>query len=195
MAQPQTWLIADTHFFHTNIIKYCNRPFSSTEEMNKTLITNWNGKVRAEDTVFVLGDFALAGKDDIIKVGQKLNGRKTLVLGNHDGASMTTYYEAGFEFISKYPIIYKEFYILSHEPQYVQEGGVYLNIFGHVHNNPMYKTASERSYCCSVERIDYKPILFDEIVATAKSIEEANKLSVTVKYWEDKLEKGFEHYE
>ena len=45
--QPQNllnriWMISDCHFFHGNIIKYCNRPYSSISEMNEQLIINWN---------------------------------------------------------------------------------------------------------------------------------------------------------
>ena len=69
--------------------------------MNKVLIKNWNNTVKKEDRIFVLGDFCLSGKNKIIEIGKQLNGRKTLILGNHDSASIKTYYEAGFEAVSK----------------------------------------------------------------------------------------------
>lgn len=52
-----TFFIADTHFNHTNIIKYCNRPFISSEDQTNKLIENSNSVVEDGDTVFVLGDF------------------------------------------------------------------------------------------------------------------------------------------
>ena len=70
------------------------------------------------------GDFALCGKDMVIEIGQQLNGRKTLILGNHEGASLKTYYGAGFEMISKYPILV-DGYLISHIPQ---ETSLYPNI-------------------------------------------------------------------
>ena len=50
------WLISDTHFGHTNVIKYCNRPFESSDEMDKTIIKNWNNTIKKYDKVFLLGD-------------------------------------------------------------------------------------------------------------------------------------------
>jgi calcineurin-like phosphoesterase family protein len=164
------WFIGDTHFNHRNIITYCNRPFATVSEMNKALIDNWNKVVRKEDKVIMNGDFALSGKDKIIEIGQQLNGRKTLILGNHDGASLKTYYDAGFEMVSKYPIVVEEFFIVSHMPQYVQENGVYVNIFAHVHNSPAFKDVSTRSFCTSAERINYTPILFEDIKAQIQAV-------------------------
>lgn len=157
------WLIGDTHFYHKNIITYCNRPFSNVYEMNEQLVYNWNSVVNENDIVYMVGDFALCGKDALITIGQVLKGRKTLILGNHDGASMKTYYDAGFEFISKQPIILEDFYIVSHTPQFLQANSVYANIFAHVHNRPEYKDVSSRTFCVSAERINYTPIDFETI--------------------------------
>lgn len=164
------WFIGDTHFGHKNIITYCNRPFESVDQMTEVLIHNWNNVVAKEDRVIMNGDFALCGKEAIINIGNTLNGRKTLIIGNHDGASLKTYYDAGFEMVSKDPILVNEFFIVSHTPQYVQENGVYANIFAHVHTNPMYKDVSSRSFCTSVERINYTPIEFEEIIKEMRKL-------------------------
>ena len=42
---------SDSHFHHANIIKYCNRPFSSVEEMNQVMIERWNEVVKPDDVV------------------------------------------------------------------------------------------------------------------------------------------------
>lgn len=52
------YYIGDLHFGHENVIKFDRRPFSSVEEMDKTLIERWNRKVSKEDVVYVVGDFA-----------------------------------------------------------------------------------------------------------------------------------------
>ena len=51
---------SDHHFYHSNIIKYCQRPFHSVEEMNEEMIRRWNSVVGVDDTVYYLGDFSLA---------------------------------------------------------------------------------------------------------------------------------------
>lgn len=163
MDTSKIWLIADTHFCHANIIKYCDRPFSSVADMDDIMILNWNDRVNDNDRVFVLGDFCLAGKDKIIEIGQQLNGRKTLIMGNHDSASLKTYYEAGFEIVSKHPIIIEDFIILSHKPMFTPPNSVYFNIYGHVHNDINYKDFTESSCCVSVERIGYNPISLETI--------------------------------
>ena len=175
MREPNIFIIGDPHFWHKNIINYCNRPFATVEEMNETLIKNWNKVVGKQDIVYVLGDFALCGKDRIIEVGRALNGRKRLILGNHDGASLDTYREAGFEYIYNHSIILDEFYILSHYPQtYIQKNGLYANIYAHVHDDPAHVDVSSRTFCASVERswMMYTPIKFEAIKQLMKECEE-----------------------
>lgn len=78
------FFISDTHFGHKNIIKFCDRPFSDVEEMNEALIENWNSVVGEDDEVFHLGDVALGPWVEWDSILTRLNGFKTLVIGNHD---------------------------------------------------------------------------------------------------------------
>lgn len=77
------WYTSDLHFYHTNVIRYCSRPYSSVEEMNESLVSRWNEKVLPDDVVYCLGDFALAARA-VEFYTPRLNGNKILVLGNHD---------------------------------------------------------------------------------------------------------------
>ena len=82
--EQNIFFTSDTHFWHNNVIKFCNRPFSSIEEMNDTIIENWNRVVDKNDIVIHLGDFCFCGSDKFKELVEKLNGRIYLILGNHD---------------------------------------------------------------------------------------------------------------
>ena len=75
------YFIADTHFNHANIIKYCARPFSCVESMNEILIKNWNNTIKSNDLVYHLGDVGLG---DLTNILNRLHGKKKLIVGNHD---------------------------------------------------------------------------------------------------------------
>jgi calcineurin-like phosphoesterase family protein len=102
------YFTSDPHYYHKNVIRYCNRPFTRnvdklTEltggfapafelnlaierdvvEMNGALIANWNSIVTPEDEVVVVGDFSMALRP-VELYTNRLNGRKILVAGNHD---------------------------------------------------------------------------------------------------------------
>lgn len=153
------FVIADMHFDHENILKYCNRPFRDIETMNDELVKRWNETVRTVDTVFILGDFAF-GKNAVSKYLPLLNGRKVLIKGNHDTYTNEFYLQAGFDEVVKYPIVF-DFFILSHEPLVLSESTPYFNYYGHVHNDSRYVDTAT-SKCVSVERIGYKPYCFFE---------------------------------
>ena len=98
------FLTSDTHYGHSKIIEYCKRPFSSVEEMNETLIANWNAVVKPQDHVYHLGDVTMLrgsvhGKEafQTIQLCQRLNGHKRLILGNHDHFPVEVYFLAGFK--------------------------------------------------------------------------------------------------
>ena len=77
------YFTSDQHFYHSNVIAYCARPFASVEEMNLAIVANWNAVVRPEDTVYVLGDFSLAIRP-VELFSHLLNGTKFFIPGNHD---------------------------------------------------------------------------------------------------------------
>jgi calcineurin-like phosphoesterase family protein len=142
-----TYFISDTHFNHTNIIKYCNRPYSNTIEMNNDIIKKWNSVVSKRDIVYHLGDFAFFKKsqkneyDYISDIIKKLNGKIILILGNHDisiSRNIQFWMDLGFWKVYDVPILYNR-YILSHRPLIALpipfDGLDFINIHGHTHNS------------------------------------------------------------
>lgn len=157
------YFIADTHFNHTNIIKYCDRPFTSVEQMNEFMIKRWNETVKKDDVVYHLGDFALSSKPEIMSLMDKLKGIKYLVKGNHDTYTNQFYRDFGFKEVYDKPIILNEFMILSHEPIPWKISPIFLNLYGHVHNSDMFQTWGSGAACMCVERHNYTPVSLDTI--------------------------------
>lgn len=70
------YFIADTHFSDENIIRYENRPFQYASDMNTEMIHKWNGVVKNDDIIYILGDFG-ADKNEHTILNQ-LNGKNIL---------------------------------------------------------------------------------------------------------------------
>ena len=157
----KVFFIADTHFGEPSILRYENRPFSSVKEADEAMISRWNAVVGEGDIVWHLGDFGADGHEK--EVLSALHGVKYLVKGNHDTKSNEAYRSFGFAEVYDHPIILDGFFILSHEPLYVNTNMPYANLFGHVHNSPTIRDFSAQHYCVSVERIEYTPICFELI--------------------------------
>jgi calcineurin-like phosphoesterase family protein len=131
--------------------------------MNDDLVRKWNSCVKKTDTVFHLGDFALCKKEQLLEIVPKLNGRITLVMGNHDKFSPATYMEAGIETVSRFPIIIMDFLMLSHAPLFIEAQSCRANIHGHVHNSLPYRP-SAYYWNVSVECTGYKPVCLNTIL-------------------------------
>lgn len=129
--------IADMHFDHADIIPYDNRPFDSAEEMNRALIRNWNRVTGPDDLTWILGDFCAGSKERWSEILGQLNGRKALILGNHDSREAAEALRDHFEDISEYREITDgdRHVVLCHYPVMAfhnQYFGWY-HLYGHVH--------------------------------------------------------------
>ena len=135
------------------------------KQMNEEMIKIWNSVITSDkQTVYVNGDFCFGNKTRVKEIFDRLNGRKRIVLGNHDRCKFNDYYDIGFDRVYDKPILLGNFCILSHEPiQWIKDGDVYMNVYAHVHTQEMYKDYTSNSFCTSAERLNYKPIRFTEI--------------------------------
>ena len=167
------YFIADTHFGHENIIRLCNRPFSSVEEMDAVMINNWNAVVKPEDDIYIVGDFSFRSADPC-RYADALNGKKHLVVGNHDKKNLKN-----SEFRGKFIEIKDIITLKSNNTQIVlchypiaEWDGMYrgaIHLFGHIHNNDniaqKIMEQISNAYNVGVEMIGYTPRTIEEIVA------------------------------
>jgi calcineurin-like phosphoesterase family protein len=148
------FVISDTHFHHENIIKYSNRPFKNVEEMDNEMIKRWNDKVKRDDLVIHLGDFALGSEKEIKELKDNLNGTIILLRGNHDHKVVR---KAGFIILKGNLEI--ENFIFSHNPlkkEDIPKG--FINVHGHIHEKE-----SLNGINISVEKINYEPIELEDL--------------------------------
>jgi len=127
------WFVSDMHFGHNNIIEYCERPYRSVEEMDQTLVDNWNDYVKPSDTVWHLGDWAFHNYE---RIGQ-LNGHIRSVPGNHDherAKKILPFLPNGFEAEVVYLKIDREHrFTLCHYPMEAWRRDHKYHLHGHTH--------------------------------------------------------------
>lgn len=164
-----TWFISDTHFGHANIIKYCNRPFSSVEEMDRIMVRKWNERVKPEDTVFFLGDFCFTKSKEAPQgkafeyYKEKLNGNIIFIRGNHDRNNRNK-----TKIRNIIIIIGRNYINLVHDPQYA-DSKFKINLTGHVHEKwqcQRRKTHFGFTDCInvSVDVWNFYPVTYNELM-------------------------------
>lgn len=184
------YYIADCHLFHDNVIKFDNRPFNTIEDMNKTIIDNWNARVQKNDHVYILGDFIWKKRSAWPEIINSLKGRKTLIIGNHDPREYSLEIKKCFDGITDYKEISEsnKKIILCHYPipfhKHDNREDYYM-LYGHVHNSREFeylkqlrKEIRKRSFQkegrplgnfinvgCMMPWMDYTPRTLGEIIA------------------------------
>lgn len=133
------YYIADTHFLHDNIIRFDGRPFKDMDDMMDSMTKRWNNKVKNEDFVYILGDFCWSAiTERWIEILDSLNGKKFLILGNHDLRNPTKELKKRFVWIGDYKettdcgkrVIMSHYPIMCYRAAYNPD--VYM-LHGHVH--------------------------------------------------------------
>jgi calcineurin-like phosphoesterase family protein len=82
------WFSSDLHLCHPNVIQYCNRPFSNIQEMEQTIITNFNKVIKKDDILYLLGDICLGKKENWVNFLNSLVCTNIIIIqGNHDATS------------------------------------------------------------------------------------------------------------
>ena len=178
--------ISDTHFGHFNIIKHCNRPFSTTEEMDEVMINNWNKVVSDKDTVYILGDIAFSKGNPADYYLKQLNGKKIVIIGNHDydiSKNRKKYLESKLvdkicDYLEITDTIDNQLrkIVMSHYPM-AEWNGFFrgsIHLYGHVHNNK--KNASyeimkniPNAYNVGADILDFTPRKLENVVKYNKS--------------------------
>lgn len=153
---------ADEHYHHKNIIKYCNRPFESVEEMNNCIVERHNDVVSDDDIVVHAGDFCFTS--DIAKamsIKNKLNGKHIFLRGSHDhwmnrGNGRSVFHEIWEKKIEDHYVV------ACHYAMRVWPRSHYNSwcVYGHSHGK---LKPQGKSWDVGVDNNDFYPVSFDQL--------------------------------
>lgn len=160
----RVWFWSDLHFFHTNVISYCERPFEDSESMNATMIRNCLETVAAGDLLIFGGDVTMgnvAATNDLLR---SIPAYKLNVVGNHDMVRKNgKLHDLAVD--ERVPCL--EFsangqdFFVSHYPvsETVLRPGQ-INLHGHIHNQVVHPSlgTGARHLNMSVEHTGYRPV-------------------------------------
>jgi len=162
------YIISDLHLGHGNIIEYCDRPFDSVEEMNQTLVENWNAAIGPGDEVLFGGDLTVSwANTHLLDWLDRLHGELVFLIGNHDE---TVFSEVdGVDFIQQFRFEHRgaPFHAV-HDPADGPSSPTGWLFHGHYHNNWSdefpFVDHDERRVNFSVELLGYRPLATDRLV-------------------------------
>ena len=168
------YYIGDIHFGDQRVMELVGRPYLSVEEMNCDISSKWNLRVKTSDFVYVLGDFAF--DDESAQIIDRLQGKKILLMGNHD-------YVLSQKTLRKFDRVETICTIadldrsvcLCHYPLLSFDRSIYggYHVFGHIHNNKndvafLLQKQLSNSFNCGADVIDFVPRTLDELISLKK---------------------------
>lgn len=194
MESQNKFIISDLHFWHKNIIKYCNRPYpceaSSLPFMNEDILKQFDNLPEGS-VVINLGDLLVNSSktfDDLKQLVERMkfnNKKLLLVMGNHDrelsrflrkqsfNSSYKMFLEAGFDRVYDKPF-YMDGIIFSHEPVFLNNG--MKNCHGHIHDlvldkdyfkrekNPINSEVNPKDYFNACWDMQHRIVNYNEVL-------------------------------
>lgn len=169
------YYISDTHFGDDRVRRLAGRAYSCVAEMDEDMVEKWNGRVRAEDDVYIVGDFAV--DDRAAQIVMRLNGRKHLLLGNHDEV-LTVATLRRFDTVREIATIEDagRSVCLAHYPLLSYDRSIYggYHVFGHIHNNPndiahFLQAQLPNALHCGADVVGFEPKSLDELIVLKRA--------------------------
>lgn len=170
-----TYFISDTHFGDKGIIKFERTRFENIDEHDQFIIDSINKIVKPTDELWILGDIGQ------LQLVPYINGRKYLLMGNHDKRPKKEYL-GYFAEVYNHPIYISNRVVLSHRPIPVTDGT--LNVHGHLHGA---RLDSANHFNISAHMIDYKPVSIDVLQQRAGRLNADNHRFLEEWYAKDYL--------
>ncbi len=164
----ETYVTSDLHLGHAMLVHRGLRDFKTVDQMDRTILRNINDRVGNSDTLFILGDFSLAGPEKrkfIERMAGKIKcEKKILIVGNHDRLNPMMYIECGFyQVCTHFEAVYAGHKVwMVHDPAWAElVPRRELVLCGHVHG--LFRTC-ENVYNVGVDVNDFKPVnVYDAI--------------------------------
>lgn len=173
------FLTSDLHLCHDRAFIFGPRGFKTVEDHDITICENWNNIIQPEDEVYILGDLMLNNNIAGINMLKCLNGRKHIILGNHDTPTREKLYVE--EGICEEPpkwadmIHYKGYhFFLSHFPSMTANlekeslKQVTINLFGHTHQREKFYNDIPFMFHVGMDSNNNTPVLLDDIIEMCK---------------------------
>lgn len=172
------WLTSDLHLCHDKDFLYAPRGFDNIQDMNETIVQNWNSVVKPEDEVYLLGDVMLDDIDKGLEILKSLNGKIHIICGNHDTpAKRQKYAECDnvVEVSLAAELKYKKYhFFLTHYPCFtgnIQKESfkkTTCNLYGHTHQTTNFYDDIPFMYHVGLDSHNLIPVNIKDIIEEMK---------------------------
>jgi len=159
---------SDWHLGHSNIIKFCDRPFSSTGEMDKAILDRYCETVKPEDTFYFLGDFSWYNWKRNYEIWSSLPGTKYFIKGNHD-KDVDEFIDTSTIsniWVEKNPVTLCHYPMLSWDKSHFGA----IQLYGHHHTLDTNSIFPGKRINVACDKWDFRPVSWDTIKRVADKL-------------------------
>ena len=180
------YVTSDLHLCHDRGFIYEPRGFQNIDDMNKTIIKNWNSIVKPEDDVYCLGDIMLNNNEAGLNFLKQLKGNIHIVLGNHDTDTRAKLYKTCYNVVEvelALKIKYNGYhFFMTHYPCFTGNlekeslKKCLCNLYGHTHQTTNFYQDIPFMYHVGMDSHNCTPISIDQVIIDMnKKVEECIK--------------------